>query len=100
MKKIATALAAMSIAGLGLAPLASADQPVPVTPGPHHFEWSNGQSDVNVATDCGPDCFRLTDPSSNIEYHFDGNRWVTADGVWTVDGHAFTNRSGKIATLS
>jgi hypothetical protein len=100
MKKIASALAAVSIAGLALAPSASAEQAPPVTEGPHTFIWSDGgQSAVTVAYDCGPDCFTMGD-STRYEFRFDGARWVTASGISTADGHNFLNKNGIPATLT
>ena len=92
MKKIATA-AALAFAGLGLmAPLASADTPPPVVPGQHAFDWNNGHAMVNIALDCGPDCFSLSDPSTRDEYRFDPvmNRWFAAGPEHRpIDGHLF-----------
>jgi hypothetical protein len=100
MKKIAITLAAVSIAGLALAPLASAEQ-APVTEGPHTFIFSDGaQSAVTVAYDCGPDCFSVGDYSARDQFRFDGTRWVTPDGLSTVDGHTFLNKNGVPATLT
>jgi hypothetical protein len=101
MKKIATTLAAVSIAGLALAPLASAEQAPPVTEGPHTFIWDDGaQTAVTVAYDCGPDCFTMGDDSSREVFRFDGTRWVTPGGISTVDGHNFLNRNGVPATVT
>jgi hypothetical protein len=100
MKKIATALAAVSIAGLALAPLASAEQ-APVTEGPHTWIWSDGaQTAVTVAYDCGPDCFTMGDDSSRAQFRFDGSRWVTSDGVATTDGRSYLNKNGVPGTLT
>ena len=98
MKRIATTLVAVSIAGLALAPLASAEQ-APVLEGPHTFIWSDGgQSAVTVAYDCGPDCFTMGD-STRYEFHFDGARWVSPEGIATVDGHSYLNKNGIPGTL-
>ncbi len=98
MKKIATTLAAVSIAGLALAPLASAQQ-APVSEGPHTFIWSDGgQSAVTVAYDCGPDCFTMGD-STRYTFHFDGARWVSPEGIATVDGQSYLNKNGIPGTL-
>jgi hypothetical protein len=100
MKKIAITVAAFSVAGLALAPLASAEQ-APVTEGPHTMTFpGGGQSTVNVAYDCGPDCFSLGDHSARDEFRFDGARWLSPDGLSTVDGHTFLNKNGKPATLT
>lgn len=100
MKRIATALSVLSIAGLALAPLASAEQ-APITEGPHTFYWSDGaQSAVTVAYDCGPDCFTMGDDSSRDQFRFDGTRWVTPGGISTADGHNFLNKNGVPATLA
>jgi hypothetical protein len=99
MKKIALTLAAVSITGLALAPVAAAQQ-APVTEGPHTFIWSDGaQSAVTVAYDCGPDCFTMGDDSSREMFRFDGSRWVTPGGISTADGRNFINRNGNPATL-
>ncbi len=99
MKKIAAAVGALSIAGLALAPLAVAEQ-APITEGPHLLSWSNGQANVNVAYDCGPDCFSIGDPSSRWELRFHDGVWATADGIWTADGKTLVNSHGIPATLS
>jgi hypothetical protein len=100
MKKIATTLAAVSIAGLALAPLASAE-PAPITEGPHTFWWSDGgESAVTVAYDCGPDCFTMGDDATRDQFHFDGSRWVSPDGISTGDGHNFLNKNGIPATVT
>jgi hypothetical protein len=101
MKKIAATLGAVSIAGLALAPLASAEQAPPITEGPHTFYWSDGgQSAVTVAYDCGPDCFTMGDDSTRDQFHFDGTRWVTPEGISTPDGHNYVNKNGIPATVT
>ena len=100
MIKIATTLAAVSIAGVALAPLASAEQ-APVTEGPHTMTFpSGGQSTVTVSYDCGPDCFTLGDHSGRDTFRFDGARWVTPEGLSTTDGQTFFNKNGIPATVT
>ena len=100
MKKIATTLAAVSIAGLALAPLASAEPAPPIAEGPHTFFWSDGgQSAVTVAYDCGPNCFTIGD-STRYQFRFDGTRWVTPSGISTVDGRNYINKNGLAGTLT
>jgi hypothetical protein len=99
MKKIALTVAAISFAGLALAPLASAEQ-APIAEGPHTFYWSDGgQSAITVAYDCGPDCFTMGDAATRDTFRFDGTRWVTPGGISTVDGQNFLNKNGVPATV-
>ena len=103
MNKILTGIAGVLLAGgLGLsaAPLASADTPPPVAPGPHHMVWAHGNADINVETDCGPDCFSLVDSSVHDNYRLqpDG-RWVAPNGNFIV-GNTITNSHGVTANLS
>lgn len=98
-KRIASGLAAISVAGLALAPSAAAEQ-APVTEGPHTFIWSDGaQSAVTVAYDCGPDCFTMGDDGTRYQFNFDGSRWVTPEGISTADGRSYLNRNGDPGTL-
>jgi hypothetical protein len=100
MKKFATALATVSIAGLALAPLASAQQ-APITEGPYTFLWSDGgHSAVTVAYDCGPDCFTMGDDETRYQFHFDGGRWVSPEGITTTDGRNYVNKNGIPGTLT
>ena len=99
MKRIATTVAALSITGLALAPLASAEQ-APVAEGPHTFIWSDGgQSAVTVAYDCGPDCFTMGDAETRYQLRFDGARWVSPEGISTADGRNYLNKNGEPGTL-
>jgi len=110
MKKIATTLGAVSIAGLALAPLASADDPVvtpPVTAGPHTFNYGQGDFPITIAYDCGPNCFTFNDshvataPPAHDVYRFNGTAWVdAANGISTTDGISFVNPFGHTATLT
>jgi hypothetical protein len=99
MKKIALTVAAVAAAGLALAPVASAEQ-APVTEGPHTFLWGDGATaQITVAYDCGPDCFTMGDYSARDTFRFDGARWVTPEGLSTIDGRTFFNKNGIPATV-
>jgi hypothetical protein len=102
MKKIAVttlAAGAVAVAGLGLAPLASADPAPPVQPGSYKFLSPGDPAiPVTVAYDCGPSCFALNG-SGRIELRFADGHWVSADGISTDDGFHLVNAQGVPAKL-
>jgi hypothetical protein len=99
-KNIAIALGAFSIAGLALAPLASADPAPAPAPGTYTFVTSKQSSLETVAQDCGPSCWSMTETAGRIELRLVGDRWQADNGIWTVDNVNFTNQYGKTATLT
>lgn len=99
-KKIAIALGAFSIAGLALAPLASADPAPAPAPGTYMFVTSKQSSLETVAQDCGPSCWSMTETAGRIEFRLVDDRWQADNGIWTVDNVNYTNQYGKTATLT
>jgi hypothetical protein len=98
--KIAITLGAFSIAGLALAPLASAEPAPAPAPGTYTLVYSSGSGAENIAQDCGPSCWSMSDGGGRFEFHLVGDRWQSDTGMWTVDNVLFTNRNGKTATLT
>jgi hypothetical protein len=99
-KKIAITLGAFSIGGLALAPLASADAAPAPAPGTYTLVYSSGSGPENIAQDCGPSCWSMSDSGDRFEFHLVGDRWQTDGGMWTVDNVNFTNQYGHTATLT
>jgi hypothetical protein len=90
--KIATALAAVSVAGLALAPLAAAD-PAPgvytatiIDSGKSNKTGSVPGWSINP---CGPDCIHVgtASASGGFDLHRDGPRWTgtSSDGTWALE---------------
>jgi hypothetical protein len=102
MKKIALTLAAGAVAaaGLTLAPSASADPALAPAPGTYTLNYSSGRGTENVAQDCGPSCWSMSDQGGRFEFRIAGDRWQTDSGMWTVDGVTITNSHGHTATLT
>lgn len=92
MKKIATTLAAVSIAGLALAPLASADPAPGVYTATIIDSGKSGKTgsvpgwSINP---CGPDCIHVGTGSASdgFDLHRNGPGWTGSDGsgTWALE---------------
>ena len=99
-KKIAIALGAFSIAGLALAPLASADPAPAPRIGDVHVRHQQAEFTGDGRSGLRPSCWSMTETAGRIEFRLVDDRWQADNGIWTVDNVNFTNQYGKTATLT
>ncbi|MCV7192694.1 hypothetical protein [Mycolicibacterium brumae] len=51
---------------------------------------------MTAAEDCGPGCFSF----DGLQFRWVGDKWLSPEGLWTVDGITFTNPAGRTSTRS
>ena len=100
---ITCAAGVATVAGIALAPVASAQTP-PIAEGAYTMTANGASQPEVISYNCGPDCFVMdnpTDPKTGTFYHFDpaSGQWQ-AHGIWTVDGFTYTAPSGAVAVLT